>query len=386
MLTDLRLSTFQDPERPRAFRPGIPALDAFPIDAWGQLAGRRWRSIPPTVLTYSEARGYPPLREAIAEYLQHSRGVRCTADQVIIVSGTQQAITLTAQVLLDPGDGVWMEDPGYPRAKGAFRWAGAALRPVPLDDQGLDLEAARTIDADARLAYVTPSHQYPLGITMSLRRRLKLLEWAKQSAAWILEDDYDSEYRYVGRPIAALQGLDDAGRVIYVGTFSKVLYPALRLAYLVVPPRLVEAFAAARTLVDRCPPLIQQMVLTDFLEEDHFERHIRRMRSLYAARQSVLIDAVRDTLGDRLQIGSDEAGLHLVGLLERGVDDRAVSRALERRDIIAPPLSFYASRPLERGGLVLGYAAVDEDTILEGVAHIKAALEHVRRSTEASAD
>ncbi len=382
LLTGLELSAFRDHERPRAFRPGIPALDAFPIETWSRLTTRRWRSVPTSMLSYSQSAGYPSLREAVADYLRTSRGVRCDPSQVIIVSGTQQAITLTAHVLLAPDDVVWIEDPGYPRARGAFQWAGAHTVPVPLDAEGLNLDAGRSFDDTARLAYVTPSHQYPMGMTMSLRRRLELIDWAEQSDAWILEDDYDSEYRYEGRPIAALQGLDHAGRTIYVGTFSKVLFPALRLGYLVVPKNLVNAFVAARTLVDRCPPLIQQMVVADFINEGHFEQHLRRMRTLYAARQAVLVEAVDDLLGDSLRISSDKAGLHLTGLLEPDLDDAAVSRTLRENDVVAPPLSFYSAHDRDRGGLVLGYAAVDEDTIRKGVAQIADAIDTVRGGSD----
>jgi GntR family transcriptional regulator/MocR family aminotransferase len=380
LLTGLELSAFQDHERPRAFRPGIPALDAFPIETWSRLTARRWRSVPASMLSYSDSAGYPPLRKAIAEYLQASRGVRCTPDQVIVVSGTQQAIMLTAHVLLSADDVVWFEEPGYPRARGAFRWAGAQIVPVPLDEEGLDIETGTALDGTARLAYVTPSHQYPMGMTMSLRRRLELVDWAEQSDAWILEDDYDSEYRYEGRPIAALQGLDEGGRTIYVGTFSKVLFPALRLGYIVVPNGLVDAFVAARALVDRCPPLIQQMVVADFISEGYFEQHLRRMRTLYAARQSALLKAVERQLGEYLRIGSDKAGLHLTGVLPPDVDDRAVSHVLEQADIVAPPLSFYSTRDQGPGGLVLGYAAVDEGTIRDGVPRIAEAITAVRDS------
>ena len=373
-LTDLQLSAFRADEKPRAFRPGLPALDAFPIELWSQLTSRRWRSLPASTLGYRQSTGYPPLREAIASYLQESRGVHCSPEQVIIVSGTQQAITLTAHVLLDPGDRAWIEDPGYPRAQGAFRWAGAQAVPVPLDDEGFALDRARSDATEARLAYVTPSHQYPLGMTMSLSRRLALLDWAERSEAWILEDDYDSEYRYEGRPIAALQGLDDAGRVIYVGSFSKVLFPALRLGYLVVPESLVESFAAAKSLLERCPPLAPQMVVTDFLEEGHFERHLRRMRTLYAERQSILIEALEAEMGDQLDVSSDEAGLHLTVFLQNDLDDQAVSSALQEREVVAPPLSFYSQRSLDRDGLVLGYAAVDGADIRAGVDQISGAL------------
>jgi GntR family transcriptional regulator/MocR family aminotransferase len=252
--------------------------------------------------------------------------------------------------------------------------------PVPIDAEGLDLDAGRARCDTARLAYVTPSHQYPLGVTMSLSRRLELLDWAEQSDAWILEDDYDSEYRYEGRPIAALQGLDDAGRVIYVGSFSKVLFPALRLGYLVVPEPLTDAFAGAKSLVDRCPPLVPQMVATDFIEEGHFDSHLRRMRTLYADRQSVLIEALNDRLGDRLDVSSDDAGLHLTAFLDEGLDGEAVAGEIEERDVVAPPLSFYSSRSLDREGLVLGYAAVDADAIREGVEQLGDAVDAAQRT------
>lgn len=378
LLTDIELSSFRADEKSRPFRPGLPALDSFPIETWSQITSRRWRSIPASMLGYRQSTGFPPLRETVADYLQESRGVHCSPEQVIIVSGTQQAITLTAHVLLDPGDRAWIEDPGYPRARSAFRWAGARTIPVPLDDEGLKIAPLRCGDEYARLAYVTPSHQYPLGMTMSLSRRLELLDWAERSDAWILEDDYDSEYRYEGRPIAALQGLDNSGRVIYVGSFSKVLFPALRLGYLVVPESLVEAFSAAKSLVERCPPLAPQMVVTDFIEEGHFERHLRRMRTLYAERQSILIKALSAKTGDLLDVSSDEAGLHLTAFLKPDFDDQEVSSALQERSVVAPPLSFYASRSLDRDGLVLGYAAVNEPDIRGGVDQLEETLRDIR--------
>ena len=378
-LTDLRLSAFRSHEKPRAFRPGLPALDAFPIETWSRLVSRRWRSLPASTLGYRRPTGFPPLRETISAYLQESRGVTCAPEQVIIVSGTQQAITLVAHVLLGPGDRAWIEDPGYPRARGAFRWAGAQTVPVPLDREGLDVDAGRT-RGDAQIAYVTPSHQYPLGVTMSLSRRLELLEWANETGAWILEDDYDSEYRYEGRPIAALQGLDDAGRVIYVGSFSKVLFPALRLGYLVVPEPLVEPFSAAKSIMGRCPPLVPQMVATDFLEDGHFERHLRRMRTLYAERQSVLIESLREQMGRPVDVSSDEAGLHLTLFLGASARDEAISEAAEARGVTAPPLSFYAADGLDQSGLVLGYAAVDAEAIRDGAAQLARAVDAAQSS------
>ena len=299
------------------FRPGLPGLDAFPFDLWTRLVARRWRRVPRQLLDYGDPAGYAPLREAIAAYLGEARAVRCEASQVIVVTGAQQAVDLAARVLLDPGDTAWVEDPGYQGARGALIAAGIRLAPVPVDAEGLDVRRGARSAPGARLVYVTPSHQYPLGVTMSLNRRLALLEWASASGAWILEDDYDSEYRYAGRPLAALQGLDTAGRVIYAGTFSKVLFPALRLGYLVVPPELVDAFVAARALADRHSPSVTQAALADFIDGGHFARHVRRTRALYAERQAALVHAARRTLGGLLEVAPAEAGMHLMGWLPR---------------------------------------------------------------------
>jgi GntR family transcriptional regulator/MocR family aminotransferase len=352
----------RDPTTQAAFRPGVPALDAFPIETWSTLASRRWRSLPAEQLVYGDPAGYPPLRDTLAAYLRTARGVRCDAEQVLIVGGVQQACTLAARVLLNPGDAVYVEDPGFPRIRMAYESVGARSVPVPVDEDGLDLSAAPEGPVP-RMASITPSHQYPLGMTMTLSRRRELLEWAVENDVWILEDDYDSEFRYSGQPIAALQGFRNAGRVLYTGTFSKVLFPALRLGYLVVPPDLVKPFAKMRALSDRCPPRVAQMILTDFITEGYFEQHIRQMRTLYAARQRALLDAIDTHLADFIDIRPDDAGLHLVGWLPDGVDDREVSAHLDEHDIVALPLSFYSERPLERGGLLLGYAGVPEEEI-----------------------
>ncbi|HEX9922094.1 MAG TPA: PLP-dependent aminotransferase family protein [Anaerolineae bacterium] len=361
-------------EGPGPFRAGLPALDELPFKIWGQLLARRWRTTSPAVLGYGPAAGYQPLREAIAAYLGAARGVRCRADQVIILAGAQQAIDLAARLLLNPGDAVWLEDPGYLGARGALQAAGARLVPVPVDDQGLNVEAGLRQDAAARMVYVSPSHQYPLGVTMSLARRLALLQWAAQANAWILEDDYDSEYRYAGRPLAALQGLDSTGRVIYIGTFSKVLFPGLRLGYMVVPPDLIDAFTRARALTDRGSAWLDQAVLTDFIVEGHFARHIRRMRALYAERQALLVELVRHRLAGRLEIRSAEAGLHVVGWLPPDVNDHTVSERLSAQGIEALPISSYALISQKRGGLILGYAAVNAATIHKGVRRLEKTL------------
>lgn len=371
LLAATPVSVARDQGLPRAFRPGLPAFDTFPFDIWTRLVARHWKRPPPELLSYGDPAGYLPLREMIAAYLHAARGVQCTPNQVIVVAGSQQGLDLAARVLLDPGDHVWIEDPGY---VGALRSAGAQLVPVPLDQEGLRVAVGIEKRPGARLAYVTPSHQFPLGITMSLSRRLALLNWACRAGAWLLEDDYDSEYRYTGRPLPALQGLDRDGRTIYLGTFSKVLFPSLRLGYLVVPSDLVDAFVAARALADRHPPSIEQAALADFIAEGHFARHIRRTRALYAARQAALLAAAEHELIGLIELHPAEAGMHLVGWLPHGVSDLDASNRAARAGVDAPALSAYALEPLERSGLLLGYAAVDQADIRQAVQRLGMAL------------
>ncbi len=323
---------------------------------------------------YGNSAGYAPLREAIAAYATAARAVRCDPAQVVIVSGSQQGLDLAARVLLDPGDVAWIEEPGYLGARGALLAAGAQLAPVPVDEQGLDVLAGIARSPTARVAYVTPSHQYPLGVTMSLPRRRALLQWAQQSGAWVIEDDYDSEYRYAGRPLAALQGLDTDGSVIYIGTFSKVLFPSLRLGYLIVPPQFVEAFVAARALADRHSPTIDQAVLAEFMLEGHFTRHIRRMRALYASRRDALMAAAQHELHGLLSVAPTEAGMHAVGWLAEGHDDRVASARAAAHGVEVPALSAYALEPLARGGLILGYSALTEAQIAAGVRRLALVL------------
>lgn len=377
---DQSFTALDDPTPQAAFRQGLPALDEFPIDTWAKLASRRWRFLPPEKLVYGDPAGYAPLREAIARYLRTSRGVRCEANQVLIVSGIQQAFTLVARVLLDPGDPVLVEDPGFPRMWTAFSSAGAHLHYASVDANGISLGDLRSTPS-AQIVGITPSHQYPLGMTMPMHRRLALLEWADKHNSWILEDDYDSQFRYSGEPLAALQGLDNTGRVLYTGTFSKILFPALRLGFLVVSPDLVDPFTKMRSTSDRCPPRINQMILTDFITEGHFEQHIRKMRTLYAARQDALLNAIQDELNDVIDIGSSNAGLHLVARLPEGIDDRAVSDHLAEHGIIALPLSFYSNRSLDQGGLLLGYGCVSEEEIYEGVQRMSDAFSSFEMSS-----
>jgi len=359
-------------ETPQAFSLGTPALDAFPVKLWARLVARRWRR--PPSLGYGDPAGYAPLRRAVAGYVAAARGVRCSFEQVVIVSGAQHGLDLAARLLLDPGDAAWVEDPGYPGARSAFKAAGARLVPVPVDAEGVRVSVGRREAPRARLVHVTPSHQFPLGGSLSPRRRLELLAWAHEADAWIVEDDYDSEFRYAGRPLPSLQGLDERGRVLYLGSFGKTLHPGLRLGYLVVPAGAVDAFAAARSVGDRHPPLFDQAVVADFLDQGHFVRHLRRMRRLYAERQQALVEAARRSLGGLLELPPEAAGIHLVGQLPPGVDAGEAAARAAKHEVRVVPLSRYASGPREREALLLGYAAVSIPAIHRGVERLAAAL------------
>jgi len=369
---------------PRPFRTGLPDVGEFPSRIWAGLVARYWRRPSRALSGYGFSAGYPPLRKAISDYLRESRGVCCEPGQVIVVAGSQQGLDLTARVLLDPGDTVWMEDPGYLGARSAFAAAGARLQPVPVDQEGLDITAAAETDQTARMAYVTPSHQYPLGALMSLPRRLRLLDWARRTGAWILEDDYDSEFRYTGRPLAALQGLDTEGCVVYLGTFSKVLSPALRLGYLVVPPALVDVFTAAREVAGEHAPMMEQAALADFIADGHFARHIRRMRMIYAERQAALIKASSGFDG-LFEVEPRPAGMHATLWLGTGMDDQETSRRAAEGGVDTRPMSIFWLRPPDRHGLLLGYAAFTPAEIREGVKKLSAALRGLGRSRRRSA-
>ena len=353
---------------------GWPALDAFALELWARLTARYWRNKLSHLLAYGDPAGYWPLREAIAAYLATSRGVQCHPSQVIVVSGSQQGLDLAARVLLDPRDSAWIEDPGYNGARGAFLAADVRLIPVPVDEEGMNFPSVAGKQPKVRLAYVTPAHQYPLGITMSMSRRLALLDWANHADAWILEDDYDSEYRYAGRPLAALQGIDSQERVIYLGTFSKVLFPSLRLGYLVVPRSLIDAFTRVRALSDGYSSTLSQAVLAEFLTAGHFARHVRRMRQLYAERQEVFLRAAQRELRGLLEVGPCDGGMHLIGWIDHGMDDRVIARRARAGGVVTTPLSSLASRPLKRAGLMLGYTALDSRSIRDGVRRLAAIL------------
>jgi GntR family transcriptional regulator/MocR family aminotransferase len=360
-----------------AFRVSLPALDHFPMGVWSKLVARHCRRPASGFMAYGDAMGYQPLREAIAEYLGAFRAVRCDVSQILVTTGSQQGLQLAAQVLVDPEDRVLIEEPGYPSARQAFLAAGAELIGVPVDQEGLNI--ARLLAPgrgaqDARAVYITPSHQYPLGMTMSATRRMQLLSWAVFTGAWIIEDDYDSEYRFDSRPIASLQGVDTSAKVIYVGTFSKVMFPALRVGYLVVPKDLVSAFAAARDAADVFSATLYQAVLTDFIREGHFARHIRRMRMLYMERRRALIEEIRSQTAGRLEVIGAEAGMHLTALLPRGSDDVEISRRAAASGVSATPLSTCYMRSEARGGLILGYGGVNTQQIRAGIRKLRNCL------------
>ncbi len=363
------------------FTLGMPAVDVFPSALWARITARRWRK-GAVFLGHAATAGDEALRNAIAAYVTSARGVRCTPDQILIVSGAQQALDLAARVLVEPGDDVWMEDPGYAGARAALAGAGARVTPVPVDDEGMNIALAEHRAPGARLAYVTPSHQFPLGTVMSASRRLALLTWAHRVGGWVLEDDYDSEFRYSGRPIPCLQGLDmergGSGRVLYVGTFSKTLAPALRLGYIIVPDELVDAFCAARAIAGGHSSTLDQGVLGDFIGEGHYVRHVRRVRALCGERQQALLAAAAIELGDAMRLVPDAAGLHMVGWLPPHESDRTATAAAAREGVDVTPLSRYATVPSNRGALLLGYAAFDESEIRDGVRKLARALRRGR--------
>ena len=357
----------------RAFRANHPALDLFPTTLWARLAGRRCRRATVADLLDSGPLGLPELQEAVAAYLTAARGVNCEAGQVVIVSGVQEAIDLVARVLTDPGDRVCMEDPGYIGAARIFEAQGVEIEPVPVDGEGMLVPDGGL--RDVRLAYVTPAHQFPLGVSMSLPRRLALLEWARTGGSLILEDDYDSEYRYAGRPLPALQGLDRHGVVLFAGSFSKVLFPSLRIGYLVAPPGLVDRITAAKSVVGQHAPLLDQAVLAEFITEGHFGRHLRRMREVYAERLTVLQEEARSRLDGMLRIGGIDAGLQTTGWLAPGLTEDEVTRAAARREVEVVPVGRYARRPTSHQCLQLGFAAVDTTEIRRGVRELARTLE-----------
>jgi GntR family transcriptional regulator / MocR family aminotransferase len=357
-----------------AFGVGQVAADSFPLQTWSNIVARRSKNMSVRSFGYGDQMGYLPLRQSIAAYLRTARSVSCDPDQILIVSGSQQALEISAQVLVDPGNSVWIEEPGYRFSREVFALAGSRLVAVPVDDQGLNVSAGIKKCRRARVAIVTPSHQFPLGVTMSASRRLQLLQWAQKNGSWIIEDDYDSEYRYESAPISSLQGLDNNERVIYIGTFSKVLFPSLRIGYVVVPRDLLGHFVATRRATDLGSPTLTQEVLAEFISEGHFERHIRRMRVLYKERRSVLVESIRTELDAACEVMGAEAGLHLTLTLPGVESDYDIALRAASQNLWVWPLSAAYTTGAARNGLILGFGSTQAADIPAAVRKLRGVL------------
>jgi len=356
------------------------AFEHFPFQIWSSLVTRSSKNLRTNDLHYGDALGSEPLRKAIAIYLRTARAVRCEPEQIMIVGGSQQALEISCRVLLDPGNSVWMEEPGYRLTRNILSAANCRIVPVPVDKEGLNVAAGIKKFRKARAAFVTPSHQYPLGVTMTISRRMQLLDWAQSVGGWIVEDDYDSEFRYESMPIASLQGLDHYSRVIYIGTFSKVVFPSLRIGYIVIPLDLVERFFAVRHLMDLGSSRLYQTVLAAFMNEGHFARHIRRMRLVYGQRRSALVEGIRREFGDRMEILGAEAGLHLVATLPKGMRDREIARIAGSQNLWLWPLSpsYLGQNP--RHGFILGFGSTPVPDMPDAVRRMRDIIASVKDS------
>jgi GntR family transcriptional regulator/MocR family aminotransferase len=353
-----------------------PALDQFPFRIWSNLVVRHTRNPHASAVHHVDPRGSERFRTAICSYLRTARGVKCEPDQIMVVSGSQQAIDITSRVLLDPGNAVWVEEPGYPLQHIVLNAAGCRVVPVPVDQEGMDVNFAIKRAPKARAAFVTPSHQYPLGSTMGASRRIQLLNWAQSAGAWIVEDDYDSEYRYESLPVPSLHGLDMNSRVIYIGTFSKVLFPSLRLGYMVIPRDLVDRFVAVRFAMDIFPAYLYQEVLSDFINDGHFTRHIRKMRQLYQQRRTALIESLSSEFPARegFEVHGAEAGMHLAMTLPAGLNDMEISARAGRERLWLWPLSPSYQGDKPRHGFILGFGSTPPERIPQAVHQMRSIL------------
>ncbi|WP_169567014.1 PLP-dependent aminotransferase family protein [Sneathiella limimaris] len=357
------------------FSPGRPELDQFPFEIWARLLAKHWRKPEPDYLSGNPVGGATALREALAEHLAQTRAVNCEPDQVIVLSGSQQAIHLVIKAFAETGDPILMEDPGFPGIRNSIIAAGANPIAVPVDDQGFNLEAAKSLAPKARLACLSPSHQYPLGPTMSLQRRLEILHWAGENDRFVLEDDYDSEYRYSGRPLSSLQGLDTEDRVLYVGSMSKVMFSGLRVGYLVVPKDLVDVFLALRRDIDGHSPAVAEAALAEFISEGHLATHIRKMRILYEKRQKVLISELRAKCGDFLSVDEQECGMHLIAFLRPEIEDKKVEALARDQGLMLRALSAFYEGPEKKNALIIGFAGTHEKQMPRLVGRLAQILE-----------
>lgn len=365
------------PQVPRPFVTGMPANDEFPMALWARLSAQYWRQSRHLVLAYPDPVGLYELRKAICNHLKANRGVACDPDDVFIFNGAQDAFNRIGQMLLNPGDKVWFENPGPIGARNSLVSSGASLVPVPVDDQGIDVAAGLKICPEFRMAFVTPARQHPLGVTMSLGRRLELLSAAGRCGAWIVEDDYDGEFYYSGHPAPTLKSVDTAGRVIYVGTFSKVMFAALRLGYIVAPPELAKMFRRVAGATMQGAPSSLQAIMASFMEQGHFNAHLRRMRRIYAERQAALIAAAEEHLGGLLDVQPTTTGFQTVGRLLAEIDEDAVAAKALERGIIVSPLSRFSLAPTSKG-LVLGFSAVPSRATAAAVQDLARLLREMR--------
>lgn len=357
-----------EPEGTISFRYGNPAIAHFPIQQWRRLIGRYCHNSPDLLNYPADSAGYFPLREAIANYLGRSRAVRCTPEQVIIVNGSQQALNLIARLTLEPKDWIAVEDPGYLGARHCFTSQSVNLEAIPIDSEGLDVDFLARCDRNFKLVYVTPSHQFPTGVTLSLKKRIALLQWAQTTKTLIVEDDYDSEYRYESQLIPALQGMDRSQSVIYLGTFSKTMFPSLRIGYLVVPPSWISYISKAKWLCDRSTSLLEQYALTDWINEGHFERHLRKMRQLYNLRRQVLIAAFAKHFGgDRVTILGANAGIHVMARIATDIPDSIIVKKAAAVGVGLVSARKYYLNPSHQGEFIFGYAQLEQVQIEQGV-------------------
>jgi GntR family transcriptional regulator/MocR family aminotransferase len=365
--------TAQGDERP--FNLGRTLVDARTAELWRKLTARTLRSFGRHHLGYGDPHGMIELRKSICDYLQAARGVQCEPEQIVVTAGTQQAVDIVARVTQGPDREVWIEDPSYSLTRLALVAAGAKICPIPVDQHGVDVAEGIRRAPNARAVFITPSHQFPKGVVLSMARRLELLAWARESGAFIVEDDYASEFRYGGRPLASLQGLDDAERVIYIGTLNKALFPGIRLGYAVVPQALLHAFVVARYLMDRQPSSLCQAVVMAFMEEGHFAAHIRRMRELYRNQRDVLVAALGRRLADELTVEPPDQGMHLVAYTRRGLSDVTLARAARDHGIVVHAMSrLYVEAPAQ-SALMLGFSGYPHQTIAPAVARLARAFE-----------
>jgi GntR family transcriptional regulator/MocR family aminotransferase len=376
--------TVQNDARP--FNLGRSLLDARTVELWRKLNARALRSLDPGHLGYSDPRGTIQLRKTICDYLQAARAVRCDPEQIVVTTGTQHAIDIVIRVLPGLDKEVWIEDPGYPLTRQALLAAGATVRSIPVDGQGIDVGTGIKSAPNARAVFVTPSHQFPTGVVLSMARRLELLAWARANDAWIVEDDYASEFRYGGRPLASLQGLDEGERVIYIGTLNKALFPGLRIGYAVVPRALLRAFVTARYLMDRQPSTLSQSVVAAFMEEGHFAAHVRRMRLLYRDQRDELVAALRSRLGADVTVQAPDQGMHLVAFTRRGLSDVAIERAGRQHGVIVRAMSRLYVAAAPRSALMLGFSGYPRQTIIPAVERLARVVEGQLKSAPRATD